>query len=743
MPNKFGRAIAVADYNPHAILPDGLAPVARPDGSADLELAAGTGKLANTFNAIADEAATSEGKAAGNIAGNDPSFRPTGNVTLRGKAYDDAGVKSYVDRLDAQVRTDIQTTYEANKDDPAALRKAFDKLQSNTLQKDVFPEIQASYQASFARLRMPYQNKALTDLQDRQKDEGKADLIDNITSSQTNVARAAAADPAGVGTSQVVATELTRMDALIDGAVENKSITAAAGAQLKIKNRNDVTTGAAVSVAQSLKTAEEVAAYREKTRVAFADGKFKNLSGDGYTDLDAKLEQVQKAKRTETNAGETLLSKNVGDYVQRAADGFPVSPDEWTRFASSDAAKTPKGEAILTVGQAKLTIANVLRNRSVEDGELMVSRMRSELARDGSTSASQAEIFQFAQKYVKDQRTALNTDQLGLAQQKQLIPAVSPVDFQGFAKSTDEKSAAALALQFRDRTAQARAVGTEMSRAPQFLRPEEKDRLKEIVDQGGPKALALAGAIVKGADQDAPAILREISNDAPLLAQAGNIIASGGSLSAARDAFDAARMKAATGKELQAVSPTVTQKAVRDTFGTAFSMQGEDGGRIRTTADAIARTRIERGGVDPKSSEAEKIYTRALQESAGATFVDGVQYGGVANYKPGYFSNYKVPVPGGVRADAFRDVIRSIRDDDLKTLPVPPVSSAGVAYSAQDIAGGVPIAVRGGYRFALGDPSSNDPKYIRGADGNPFVLPFDALEPTLRNRIPKAFLGSR
>ena len=202
-------------------------------------------------------------------------------------------------------------------------------------------------------------------------------------------------------------------------------------------------------------------------------------------------------------------------------------------------------------------------------------------------------------------------------------------------------------------------------------------------------------------------------------------------------------MKAATGKELQAVSPTVTQKAVRDTFGTAFSMQGEDGGRIRTTADAIARTRIERGGVDPKSSEAEKIYTRALQESAGATFVDGVQYGGVANYKPGYFSNYKVPVPGGVRADAFRDVIRSIRDDDLKTLPVPPVSSAGVAYSAQDIAGGVPIAVRGGYRFALGDPSSNDPKYIRGADGNPFVLPFDALEPTLRNRIPKAFLGSR
>jgi hypothetical protein len=363
--------------------------------------------------------------------------------------------------------------------------------------------------------------------------------------------------------------------------------------------------------------------------------------------------------------------------------------------------------------------------------------MRTEAAKGGAT-APDGKIIKFAEEQLEKQRTALNTDQLGFATQKGLIPQVAPIDFQGFAASEDPAAASVLAAQFRDRTAQARAVGGALSRAPQFLRPEETDRLKEIVDRGGPQALALAGAIVKGADSDAPKILSEISSDAPLLAQAGNIIAQGGSLSAARDAFTAAKVKADTGKDLPGVAATVTGKLSREVFGSAFAMQGDDGNRIRTTADAIARTRL--GNIDPKSSDAETIYKRALQEAAGANFVGGVQYGGVADYKPGYWTAYKVPVPSNIRADAFRDVVRSFRDDDLKALPVPPQTADGRAYSARDLAGAIPVAVRGGYRFAMGDPASNDPKFIRGADGAPFVLPFESLQ-KVAPRISGAFLG--
>lgn len=744
MPNRFGRSAAgaVDPYKPHGILPDGLLPVARPDGSEDLQIANAANKVANTFGTIADEAAAHEGKAGGVVAGAEKDFRPTGSGTIRGKAYDDAAIKTYKDNLDASIRTDIQKVYEANKNDPAALTKGFDTLGEEYRAQHVFPEIAGEFNASFARLRMPYQNKALADVEERQKDERKGALIENITASQTFAARAAAADPTNPNTAIVVGGEATRMDKMIDEAVVNQTISAEQAAKLKITNRNSITTRAASAQAESLKTPEEVAQYRVNARKLFSEGKFKGLSADGFDELDGKLEQIQKAKKTEANAGETLLQKNVTDYVQRAADGFPLAADEWTRYASSAGASTPKGQAILQEGEAKLQVATLLKGRSVEDGERLVSRMRAELGKDGATSERQADVLRFAEKYVQDQRKALNTDQLGLAERKGLVPAVAPIDFQGFGQSDDPNAAGVLAVQFRNRTSQARSVATEFQRAPQFLRPEEKDRLKEIVDRGGPKALALAGAIVKGADGDAPMILKEISDDAPLLAQAGNIIARGGSLSAARDAFQAGKIKAETGKELPGVSANVSSKAQRDEMGTAFSFQGADGGRIRATADAIARVRLDRGGVDPKSSDAEKIYKRALQEASGAVFVDNVQYGGVADYKPGYWNAYKVPVPDGIRADAFRDVVRSIRDTDLRELPVPPQSADGKPYSARDLSGAVPVAVKGGYRFAMGDPTSNDPKFVRGADGSPFVYPFDNIQ-QLVTRVPGAFLGGR
>jgi hypothetical protein len=112
----------------------------------------------------------------------------------------------------------------------------------------------------------------------------------------------------------------------------------------------------------------------------------------------------------------------------------------------------------------------------------------------------------------------------------------------------------------------------------------------------------------------------------------------------------------------------------------------------------------------------------------------------VASYKPGFWSSTKVPVPANVRADSFRDVIRSITDEDLKSLPVPPQSVDGGSYRARDIAGATPVWVRGGYRFAMGDPLSSDPKFIRGADGNPFVLPFDKIS-QLGIRVPGAIRG--
>jgi hypothetical protein len=86
-----------------------------------------------------------------------------------------------------------------------------------------------------------------------------------------------------------------------------------------------------------------------------------------------------------------------------------------------------------------------------------------------------------------------------------------------------------------------------------------------------------------------------------------------------------------------------------------------------------------RGIADPTTSVVLKDYDTALQEGAGASFKDGVQFGGTATYKTefrgflfGGGPESKVLVPGSISSDRFRDVIGAITDDDLRLMPISP-----------------------------------------------------------------------
>ncbi len=91
-----------------------------------------------------------------------------------------------------------------------------------------------------------------------------------------------------------------------------------------------------------------------------------------------------------------------------------------------------------------------------------------------------------------------------------------------------------------------------------------------------------------------------------------------------------------------------------------------------------------------------------------------------------------------MKADRFRDVIGAVTDDDLSKMGVSPENA-----KARDIHNALPVAVDGGYVFAVGDPRSADPRYIKGALGGPFKLDFNQMEERLRKRVPDAFLGGR
>ncbi|MCK8164885.1 hypothetical protein LXA55_18270, partial [Erwinia amylovora] len=80
------------------------------------------------------------------------------------------------------------------------------------------------------------------------------------------------------------------------------------------------------------------------------------------------------------------------------------------------------------------------------------------------------------------------------------------------------------------------------------------------------------------------------------------------------------------------------------------------------------------------------------------------------------------------------DTLLLIGDADLESLGARPKPGIGMWAAgkggatrvpmspASTLKQGKPVAVNGGYAFAMGDPASADPQWIMGENGKPFVL---------------------
>lgn len=747
MPNRQGRPIQAPDYQqPRGLLPDSAGAIARPTGAVEKGISEVTEELAKQLGKFADEAAAIEGERAGKSAGLDPAFRPTDRITVRARAFDKAATETYADMLSARTQRAMRDVYEANKASPAGLATGLDKLQDELIRNDVFPEIEGAFRAKFATQRLAFEVKARDAQEADVKDRSRAALLENVNETFTTAAQIATADPRDPKVPTIVAAKIAETHNLLDKAAAGDVITAVQAGRLKDQATGSIALTATMEQAKKLSRAEDVAAFRDARRKEFGEGKLKFFDAGWYAKLDSDLAGLERARRTQGNAAGNELSRRLDDYVGRVAAGQTPPPGEWTMLVAA-AGEAPDGARRVQLAEQKVTLATSLRGKSADDADALMRGLRAKWRTEGGVDTERGLVLDFGDKFVTNYKRAIATDPLGAAQMQGLVPQIAPLDLDVFAGTKDRVAATDfLAQQLAARAAQAKAVAATYETPPKFLQPLQKEQIKAIVDGGGDTALELAKAIVKGGGADAPAMLREVGGDAPLLAQAGLILQGGGSLSAARDALEAAKIRRDKGKVTEPNGKDFGA-ALRDEIGPAFMAQPEDGARVKATATAITQARLSRGNIDPASTEAREIYKRAAQEAAGAAFVDGVQYGGVGSYKPGWWTAYKVLVPPGLRADSLRDAVQTLRDPDLAALPVPPQGAGGQAYSAKEIAGAVPVAVRSGngigYRFALGDPNGDDPKFIRGADGRPFVLPWDTVEPLIRGRVPRAFLGAR
>lgn len=319
--------------------------------------------------------------------------------------------------------------------------------------------------------------------------------------------------------------------------------------------------------------------------------------------------------------------------------------------------------------------------------------------------------------------------------------------------------------EMRGRVAIAESIANKYSIPPQYLRPEEQRFLETATAAGGNAMLGTAKNIVDGFGDRSGRVLGEISKQAPVLAHMGGLLSGGlfggGSVTFANDVAEGVALR--SNKEAEKLLPhwvtkpsdkiyqfEITRKV--DQYGAAFLMVPDNGRAAEQSAKSAFMVRAMRNGYDPQSIDVggsvSSAYNRALQEAAGATYTsDDTRYGGVNVWSKtgiiGFRTPHHVLVPGNIRADRFNDVIGAIKDEDLRLMPISPQAAGGQPYTARDLRDATPVAVPGGYRFSHGDPSSSDPKWLRGADGQPFVLNLDRMEPELRLRVPGAYLGGR
>lgn len=456
------------------------------------------------------------------------------------------------------------------------------------------------------------------------------------------------------------------------------------------------------------------------------------------------------ASINERNRADLVTERGVQAQIEAASKdalaGFPLAADRLAKLQTATAA-TKNPELADALDKLQLVAADQARIRTMSPLEL--ERANADLERnmrEKGASPDARTILESRQRFLKNLREGVASDPLGTANRTGVVP-IPPIKF-----GTDEAAG-----QMADRAARAEIVAEHYGIKPTYLQPNEKQALEVAVAKGGADMVNVSRALVEGFGTRAPQVMTELSKQAPVLAHVGALSMSGGNPGFAMDAAEAVKMKSDPefkppswmNKPSDLVIAAQSSRT-RELYGSAYALLPDGGKAAQQAAQDAFFTRAVRHGYDPALGEGRvlpgvqgggpstKAFDQALQESAGAKFIDGTQYGGIGNYgSKGFWQGQnKVLVPANIKADRFPDVIKAITDDDLQR-------KVGVSPQggAKDIRAATPVKVPGGYRFAQGDPLSENPKYVQDVLGKPFVLNLDNLEDDLRKRVPGAFLG--
>lgn len=728
MANKNRQTVTYRKLKLPRILPDGMLGLARPSASVAGDLERMFDSISGRAGAAANIAAKNEGSRAGAIAGAQLGFKPTNKNSLRAQAYDASGTRAYMKTLDANVRKDMHGLYEEHKDNPKQLTVALKTLQTEYENQHVFDEIKADFGAGFTALSTSYMKSSSDAAEKRRLLEDQAGMLERINTNETVLAqRMETLDLDTPAADALVSEGLTQFDNEIDEAVVAKRMSPVMAENAKQEKRRDVASRFYLKQAEGLGTAQEVADYRAQLSADFGAGKLSNVDAVAFDAINTKLKTVERARNTADKSVLRNLKKRGDAITDNLAMGVEPDPSQMTALMI-DSQKTQGGVAVLEKAMNNVSIAGKLRDSSLVDGNNFVIALKADARK--SRKQSDIDAAEFAQQHFNKTRSAIKSDPIGAAASRGVMEDSGGIEF------NENKSAADYASDMETRLVAAETAAEHFEIPLKIFRPGEVDAIASFVKQNPAAGIAIAGGLVAGSRGNIGNVLAELGGAAPQIVQAGRIIAMGGSRQAAIDVIRG-HGKDLNGKARPKIDATLRVSGENEILGASFAARRDDKTAVLGAAESIARARMADAGIDAKNIEdAKPIYHKALQEAAGATFDKGVQFGGIVGVNDGWWSSpIKVVVPPTMRADLFEQVIQSIKDDDLSGA----VDANGKKYKANKLHEATPVAVNGGYSFALGDVNSGSPQWLRGEDGLPFVLNIEAMRDVLGQRVPGAW----
>jgi hypothetical protein len=316
-------------------------------------------------------------------------------------------------------------------------------------------------------------------------------------------------------------------------------------------------------------------------------------------------------------------------------------------------------------------------------------------------------------------------------------------------------------VSMQKRAEAARVIGNYYGQEPQFFTKGEKDKFTDVMRKGGEPMLQTLASITQNFGADAPLAVASFAKDMPEGAYLGGMMLDsqlnkGANVGAIKDAAHTIEMRRDKNYKSPLAEDAAYKTKVSETVGTAFrELSGNRAAAVAVTNAAYEARALKMG----KATFDPDLWEKTWKEVIGESTHENQVYGGMLYQNSfNWFNSGKnnpILVPPNIRKDGFRDLINSIRPEDIfQTAGHGGVESSPVGPMGQS--GGEPVplpmaALRranlvtvgpGQYRLSLGDPDGADPQWVKDVNGDDYVLDMRALEPALKRRRPDLYLGA-